>query len=532
MSSATEHSLENKGLFKAATWIAVVILISKIFGFLRDVVVANYYGAGLISDAYFYAYQIPALALVILGGVGGPFHSATVAIFSKVVTDFTSKPTAEVKKLFNTFETVSLVAFAMLALICFFFPKPVMNIIISSNSEQLLNLAAYQLKLMSPIVFLGSVIGIYYGILVTYRKFLLPNISPTLLSIGLIATLLVFKQDTSGMYLALGTTFGAMLQLLVQIPAVYKLGFVFKPTLASIKDTNFKDILELLFPAFLSSTIGQIGLYVDMFFSSSLQEGAWTALGYANRIFQFPIGMLLSAFLVPLFPLFSRLVGQKKYEDVAHYFKKGVGSLFFIGAYLMVMILIVRTDAIKIALERGAFTPETTLLVSDILFFITLSILPYAFRDSATRLLYAFSDSKSPFYVATFSIILKIILNLMLVPHFGIYGIAISTTLITLINGILLGIFIKRKMEFKYFPIFIDLMKILAASLVAGGIGYFTYAIFTNFFAWGIIIGLVKICVVSAITLLVYIAASYLFKIEYADDFARRIIGKFKNAPK
>ena len=72
---------------------------------------------------------------------------------------------------------------------------------------------------------------------------------------------------------------------------------------------NFKDILELLMPAFLSSTIGQIGIYVDIFFASGLAEGEWTAYGYANRIFQFPVGILVTAFLVPLFPLFSKLAG-------------------------------------------------------------------------------------------------------------------------------------------------------------------------------------------------------------------------------
>ena len=91
----------------------------------------------------------------------------------------------------------------------------------------------------------------------------------------------------------------------MQTPAVLKLGYSFKPCLNFFHNKNFSDILELLMPAFLSSTIGQIGIYVDIFFASSLAEGQWTAYGYANRIFQFPIGLMLSALLVPLFPLFS-----------------------------------------------------------------------------------------------------------------------------------------------------------------------------------------------------------------------------------
>ena len=139
------------GLLKSAGLIVVVILLSKIAGFLRDVIIANYYGASIVSDAYFYAYQIPALAIVILGGMGGPFHSATVSVFSKIIKNFNQKPDSEVKRLFNTFETFSILIFGSIAAICFFFPKQVMNIIISQATPELMNLAAYHLKIMSPV---------------------------------------------------------------------------------------------------------------------------------------------------------------------------------------------------------------------------------------------------------------------------------------------------------------------------------------------------------------------------------------------
>ena len=104
----TTKSNSSPNLLKSASLIVIVILLSKIAGFLRDIIVANYYGASIVSDAYFYAYQIPALAIVILGGMGGPFHSATVSVFSKLIKNFDAKPQEETQKLFNTFETFSL----------------------------------------------------------------------------------------------------------------------------------------------------------------------------------------------------------------------------------------------------------------------------------------------------------------------------------------------------------------------------------------------------------------------------------------
>ena len=186
----TTTNNNSPSLLKSASLIVIVILLSKIAGFLRDIIVANYYGASIVSDAYFYAYQIPALAIVILGGMGGPFHSATVSVFSKLIKNFNEKPEKNISKLFNTFETFSLLIFGSIALLCFFFPQQVMNVIISQASPELSSLAAYHLKLMSPVILIGAFLGLYYGILVTYNKFLLPNIAPSMLSFGLIAVLL------------------------------------------------------------------------------------------------------------------------------------------------------------------------------------------------------------------------------------------------------------------------------------------------------------------------------------------------------
>lgn len=522
---------EGAGLFKAAWWIAVIILLSKVAGFLRDIVVANYYGAGVVSDAYFYAYQIPALVVVILGGVGGPFHSATVAVFSKLISDFKTKPEANVKKLFNTFETFTMGLFALLSLACFFFPEAIMQIIITEGSPQLLNLAAYHLKIMSPIVFIGSIMGLYYGILVTYKKFLLPNISPSMLSLGIIAVLLISKGDNTGFLLALGTTIGAILQLLVQAPAVIRLGYSFKPSFDFFKNKNFNEILELLFPAFLSSTIGQLGVYVDMFFSSGLREGSWTAYGYANRIFQFPVGMLLTAILVPLFPLFSRLVAKNDTENVRHYFQKGVGTLIFAGTYLMTVIFVVRTDAIRLALQRGAFDNDATIVVSEILFFITLSIIPYVFRDSATRLFYSFNDSKTPFLIAIACIILKCVFNIILVKPFGINGIALSTTLVTLFNATTLGVLLRKKIKIGYTRLFKNVLKILVSGGIAYLAGYAISVIFSHFIPWNFISGIVKLTVVSGGMLITYGVLAYLTKIEYLDDLIERIKNRGKVQP-
>ena len=122
---------EGSSILKAAWLIALVTILSKVVGFLRDVITAKYYGTTWQSDAYFYAYQIPSFAIILLGGVGGPLHSATVAVFSKLIPDLNEKPSDFVNKLYNTFLVASVLFFMLLGILFFIFAPQVMEIIIN-----------------------------------------------------------------------------------------------------------------------------------------------------------------------------------------------------------------------------------------------------------------------------------------------------------------------------------------------------------------------------------------------------------------
>ena len=140
-----------------------------------------------------------------------------------------------------------------------------MSLIISSGSVDMINLAAEHLKIMTPLLIIGGIVGIYYGILIIYRQFMLPNLSPIIMSAAIIGVVVAAApNDQKGYALAWATTIGAILQLVIQYPNVRKLGFKWRPDFHFFNNPNFKEITELLFPAVLSSTVGQIHIYVDM----------------------------------------------------------------------------------------------------------------------------------------------------------------------------------------------------------------------------------------------------------------------------
>lgn len=516
-------------VLKAAWLIAVVTIFSKFIGFFRDVIIAKYYGASMVSDAYFYAYQIPSLAIILLGGVGGPFHSAAVAVFSKLIPNLKEKPSEFVNKLYNTFLTSSVLFFTLLGLLFFIFSDQIMNLIISDGSRELIALASMHLKIMTPVFIVGGIVGIYYGLLITYRHFMLPNLSPIMMSIVIILMVTLTRNDNSGIVLAWATTIGAICQFLLQFPKIRQIGFRFKPNLNITHNPEFKNICELLFPAVLSSTVGQLHIYVDMFFASSLTEGAWTAIGYANRIFQFPVGILVTAFLVPLFPIFSRLVVENDMEGIKKYFNKGVGILFFGAIPIIIGILAVGMDGVKLVFERGAFNTFATLMVTEALWFLSVSIIPYVFRDSITRVYYSFNDSKTPFVIAFSSIVLKYLLNVLFITklHMGIGGITLSTSLVTLFNACALGILISQKIKMNYKDLFINLLKMCIAGVITFAVCFASAFAFDHTFVLPKnVFEIVKITLIGVECLIIYTGLNLMFKMDYALELVNRLRGK------
>ena len=265
-----------------------------------------------------------------------------------------------------------------------------------------------------------------------------------------------------------------------------------------------------------------------MFFASTLKEGAWTSVVFANRIFQFPVGILVTAFLVPLFPIFSRLAGEGDMDSIKRYFNKGVGVLFFVGIPMLLLILLLAKDGISLIFERGAFNANAVIMVSEALCFLSFSILPYVFRDSITRVYYAFNDSKTPFIIAMSSIGLKAFLNWLLILKLdmGIAGITMSTSFVTLFNAVFLGLFIHRKIKLDYKSLFYNLAKMLLAGGLTLVAGWFICVGFDKIQLPKYIFEISKILFVMVSVLGIYAVLNLVFKMEYAKELASRIVKK------
>lgn len=457
-----------RNIFKIAGLMGIITILSKVLGFFRDLVIAQAYGASLTSDAYFYAYQIPAITFIILGGLGGPFHTVTVSIFSKKDTQ-AGAPRDELERALNSFLNMTGLGFLAISVMVFFSTDLIAQLIAMGGTPELHGMISEQLKIMSPVILVGGLVGIFFGISNIHDKFLITAVSPTLSSIAIIVAVLFAGGDYGGAVLAWSTLIGALLQLVVQLPAYLDTGYKYRFDL-DWNNPSVRKIGEVLFPAVLGCSIGQVNVYVDMFFASQLPEGSWSAIGYANRIFQFPAGALITAMMISIFPAFSRLVGQQDWETFRTLFHRGISALWFGAFPILVFMAVFPWEMIKILFERGQFDATDTLMVAEALFYLSFAIVFYVARDTLTRVFYAFDDTKTPFLIALVSIVAKAVLNYILVKPFGLGGICLSTVIVSALNGLLLAILIRKNISLGYRKMLADLGKIALTTLVMTGV--------------------------------------------------------------
>ena len=519
----------NRHLFKIAGFVGIITVISKLFGLGRDLVIAQYFGTSMVSDAYNFAYLLTGNALILLGGLGGPFHSATIATLTKIKDNSKEAGSFLIKIFSSTFFFLSLIT-----LVIYFFRDPIIHLIapahgLNSNyQEKLWHFTSLQLQIMLPLVIISGLLGILCGVSNVYKNFFWPSFSPVLPSIAIIFFILVYPDKEMGLVLGIGTLIGAFLQLAVQVPDLLKAGLYENLKIALLgKQKVVSDFYYFLGPALLSTTIGQLTVYIDSFFCSGLEEGSWTATVFANRLIQLPLGVLLTSFLVPFFPRFSELAHEKNLEGLKSTSVTVIRSLWFLTLPVAVYLFLFAKPLVELIFQRGAFNERSTMLTSSILIALLLSMIFYVARDTLTRVFYSLGDSRTPLLIAIFSILMKIILNSWLV-RYNAPGIAFATSLVTVFNFLLLAFLLRKKIGLMHWSTsLITFLKLILASIIMFFAGY----TFIHFYPQALYNGsllLKALSILSSFVLcfLIYFGLSLLLKVEEAGKIIKEIKSK------
>jgi putative peptidoglycan lipid II flippase len=408
-----------RSLKRIALIVAVATALSKVAGLLRQQVIAAAFGVGAAYDAYNYAYVLPGFLLVLLGGINGPFHSAIVSVLARQ-----SRPEgARVLAAINTLVGAALLGVTLLLLLA---ADPLITLVGPGLDPSRHDIAVVQLRWMAPMALFAGLIGLGFGALNAADVFWLPSVSPLLSSAVVIAGIgLLWWQlgpeisapsqvIVGGIVLAGSTTLGAVLQWLVQLPALARQGLQGVRLVWDWRHPGVQQVLKVMAPATFSSGMLQINVFVDLFFASGI-VGAAAGLGYANLLVQTPLGLISNALLVPLLPVYARLTAPEDRGELIGRIRQGLMlsnvSMLPLGALMVALA----GPIVRLVYERGAFNAAAGELVTSLLIAYGIGMGVYLARDVLVRVFYALGDGYTPFRFSLAGIGLNALLDWLLV---------------------------------------------------------------------------------------------------------------------
>lgn len=421
---------------------AVLLLLSKGVGFLRESVVANAYGAGLVKDANTVAYILPALFLIMLGGLNGPFHLATMGAVTRLETRGQGD---QVPGVLLTLLITTAALTGALALAAFAGAPWIVALTGPHLSAEAHALAITQLRIMSPILMIGGLIGVLCGISNVRGKFANSSLTPMVSSLAVIAVVALTSAPTA---IAWGTLAGALGQLLLQgLPVVREWREIATAPArpASFRHEGVRDMLRMLLPASMSSSIGTFNVAIGTAFCSSLGTGAISIFNYSNLLIQLPLGIMLTAMLVPMFPRLTEAAAAGDRPALMGWIHRGLKAILLTTLPMTGFLIVLGESAIRLAFERGRFTAQATHATAMVLGVIALSIVAYASRDLFTRVFYARNRNRVPLVVTAVSIGTNWWFCALLVGR-GMAGLATATALVTVTNMLILGVLLGREL--------------------------------------------------------------------------------------
>ncbi len=424
--------------------------LSKVAGFTRQIFIAAAFGIGITYDAYNYAYIIPGFLLIIIGGINGPLHNAVVA----VITPLKRREGALVLTKVSIKLTL---LFFILGVIVYFNSGFLINLIAPNLSDEAKSIASDQLRILTPCIPLSAFMGLSFGALNSRNKFFISSISPAITSLTTILFIstswIINHQNTNYLFysglLAKATLTGTCIQFAVQCWEIHKIGlFRFNSAWHLFKNEE-KRIFKLIAPASISSGLGQINVFIDMFFASSFQ-GAASGLAYGNFLIQAPLGVLSNALILPLLPKFSKLNRNQENRNLEKSLISGIEYSFLTTIFLTGFFITFNNQIVQFVFQRGAFNSEAVFLVKNILIAYAVGIPFYLYRDLLVRTYYAIENPKLHFQLYFPGIILNVFFDWFLVGaqtnnignlspyNFGVIGIILSSGIVNLIICILL----------------------------------------------------------------------------------------------
>jgi len=492
-------------LIKSTGTFSFFTLISRLSGYLRDILIAIFLGAGPIADAFFVAFRFPNTFRRLFSE--GTFNAAFVPSYSSELNK--SKKSAE---LFanNIFNILFLSLLAIVFIIEIFMPLFVALIApgFTEDSEKL-EIAISLTRITFPFLLFVCLSSFFSAILNSHNKFAAASATPIILNIFLILVLLFgkFLSDKLVYYISYAVTFAGLIQLIFLIFFVRK-HFIPKISFKFKSNKKLKLFFKKLFPSIFSSGVTQINILVGTIIAS-FQANAVSYLYYADRIYQINLAIAGIAIGTVLLPSLSKYINSKNVSKIDFIQNKSLELSLFLSLPAAAALLIASDEITSALFGYGSFDLNSVNNSAHALFYFALGLPAFALIKVFSSFLFARHNTKTPFHFSIFSVVLNILISVYFFNKIGFIIIPIATTISSWLNTFLLLFYLLSKKHFSFYKSFpIKFLNILFVSSFSSFIFYKLIQNFNEYLIYESKYKLLTIVLLVIITFLIYIIIS------------------------
>ncbi|HEY6837981.1 MAG TPA: murein biosynthesis integral membrane protein MurJ, partial [Geobacteraceae bacterium] len=434
---------EKKNIARAAGVLGFATILSRIMGMVRDMVVSRLFGAGFATDAFFAAFQIPNMRRRFFAE--GALTSAFVPTFSEWLT---RKGEEEARDLANICFTLLTICMAVVVVAGIVFSPFIVHVMFPGFKAQpaKLELTVFLNRLMFPYIFFVSLVALCMGILNTVRHFFTPAISTVFLNISMIfcAAFLHARFRVPITALAVGVLVGGVLQLLLQLPVLWRKGFPLRPRF-DFHHPAVRKITLLMGPSVFGVGVYYLNITVGNILASLLPQGSVSYLYYAQRLFEFPQGIFTVSVAQAVLPSMSRQAAAGEIHEMKDSLGFGLRLTLFITIPAMAGLIVCATPIFSLLFMGGEFDYTKALRSAEALCFYSLGLSVVALVRVFVPAFYAMKDTKTPVLTAFAAFVANLVFSLILMRPLLHGGLALASSLSALVNLLLLVWLLRRK---------------------------------------------------------------------------------------
>ena len=416
--------------------VSIVIFMSKVLGFLRDISIAYFFGTTILSDLFLLIFSFP----------GYLFASIGMALSSVNIPDLTYYIKSRTREerdryLSNLFAQITLWA-TILCLAGIIFAPAITGLIAPGLKSDVIGLAVQLTRIMIPTLLFVSLTYVATGVLQVHGYFLLS--SAISIPFNLLIILCLYLKGNDIIFLGYVTTLGWFLQFLIQVPVLWKEKYRFFFRI-DFKDEHTVLMFKQLLPILLGNSLLQLCLIIDRSFATHLEEGTAGALGYGSNLFVTITSVFIVAMSTVIFPRLSQYCLEKDYSRIRYLLSNIFKILLFILLPYLILVIFYHQEIVSLVYEHGAFTSKSTSISSLAFLGYSFAVMGYACQEIFNRVYYALKKFKIPMQVSIFCIGLKLLLDFLSFRTAGIIGISVSTAVCMLIYAVIMGILLHRE---------------------------------------------------------------------------------------